>query len=644
VTAPAQRTDRAIAAALAIGAALYLLALRGYGLMLLDDGWVLQPVARMLRGEILYRDVWTFYAPGIHHLLAWLFAWTGFSLLAARTLYAACIVLSVVMTYRVARRFAPPPLAWIPAAVYGLAPGPWHKAYFGTLSLGCFLLLARALEAPRASRFAALGALAGVALVTRQDVGLLALAIALVAAWLPSLWPDRFGNAEPRSIAAGARASAAVLGAFAVPVGATAAYYASHQALGPLLDAVFGAAFGQAGAHPDVLGSMLRPATFAMAPEGRGVGTILLLPLLLYPLSALLLLRALRRDGITPATALRGAILGFATATLTQAYYPMLLLRFLQSALPFYLLATIAASDLSRALRARGAAALPGVALGAAGAALVGLVCFGFPQIPQPIYTGSLRMLRYHEPVAIGSETVLESFALADEVRLVRAFYQANAPADQPTAGFPDLPTYNLLLDRPNPTAWIGEHSRGNFVLSVERKQREAERLLASDARFVLVRQQWYARPGVRDPMLEMLRAEFRPVRGYGTVLILERGTDPAWQEFGARLRRTLVTAPVPADLVPWQRFAEEHPDEPLAWRMLGLTRQATGNPVLAVDALHRAADLDPADATPLESAAQLLARMGKQGQAVADLRRARAIRDSATIRTLSEQLGAPAP
>ena len=94
--------------------------------MIVDDGWYLQPVLRMRAGEILCRDIWTFYAPGIHHALEWLFRVTGPSILAARTLLALGIVVSVVLTYRLARRLAPPWLAWLQDAVYGLAPGPWH--------------------------------------------------------------------------------------------------------------------------------------------------------------------------------------------------------------------------------------------------------------------------------------------------------------------------------------------------------------------------------------------------------------------------------------------------------------------------------------------------------------------------------------
>src|SRR5262249_29491932 len=147
-----------------------------------DDGWWLAPVLRMRAGEILYRDVWTFYAPLSLHGFAWLFDVTGPSVIAARVLMLAEIVAAAVLAYGFTRRFAPRWIAWLPGAVYALAPGPWHKSYYGLVSIAFFVLLARAFERPRAWRFAALGAMAGAALATRQDLGIAQLAIAFTAA------------------------------------------------------------------------------------------------------------------------------------------------------------------------------------------------------------------------------------------------------------------------------------------------------------------------------------------------------------------------------------------------------------------------------------------------------------------------------
>jgi len=199
VRVPPQRArgrnvDRIVVILLAVAAGAYLLPLRRFGVAISDDGWYLFPVVRMLDGAILYRDVWTYYPPLEHHLLVWWFGVTGTSIVAARTLLALLLVATVVLTYRLARRFAPVALAWLPAAVYGLVPGPWVKVFFGLCTVGFFVALARALERPGAVRFALLGAIAGASLATRQDIGAAQIVIALVAAPIPALFPRGFGG------------------------------------------------------------------------------------------------------------------------------------------------------------------------------------------------------------------------------------------------------------------------------------------------------------------------------------------------------------------------------------------------------------------------------------------------------------------
>jgi hypothetical protein len=641
------RFDRVAPWAIAAFALVALWPLRRHGLSLNDDGWYLQPVMRMLQGELLYRDVWTFYAPGIHHLLAWIFEVTGGpSLLTARTVWLALIATSAVLSHGFARRFVPAWLAFLPAATYVLAPGPWHKSYYATLAIAFFVLLARAFERPSAKRFAALGAWAGLALVTRQDLGLAELGIGLVAAPLPALFPEGFERHGPRSPRHATVWSAALLAAFTIPVALVAAWYSARGALPELVDATFVRAFAQAAAHPSALaalGALLSPR-FAMAGEGRFVGALMLVPLALYPALAIVIALRVRRDGVTREHALLGALLGFAIATLTQMYRPLLLLRFLQSALPLYLLVTIAAAQAMTWLRTRGrtsaAHAVAAAAFGAA-ALLVEQVVFGLPAVVQPIYTGSARVLRLGQPVEVLGERFYEGFGLAEEIRLARAFFATHAAPGEPTLGLPTLTLYNTLLERPNPTRYLNDHPSGNFVMTAEQKSAEAARLLASPARFMLIDQNWYARTGVADPLLAAARAEFHPVRGFGSVLILERGNDPDWTSFAAQLRSALTRGPNAAGIEPLRRFAAEHPDEPLAWRLLGTVLQARGDAAGSISALERAAALDPADPTSLEAIAQIHIQRGRSSEARAAIARAREVRDSPTLQRVSAALDA---
>lgn len=633
------RADRWIPPALFVAALAYLLPLRAHGISMNDDGWWLQAALRMRGGEILYRDIWVFYAPLFYHVVDWLFAITGPSMLAGRALLAVCIAASAAMTYCVARRFVPPAWAWIPAATYAVAPGPWHKAYYGTCVVAILLCVARALERATALRFGALGVVVGLALATRQDLGLVGLAVALAIAGAPALLVP----AAERSLAAAARRALLVLAGVALPIVPILAYYASAGALGALHEATWVRAFGQSGAHPNAIGRILTPATFLMAPQGRAVGALMLLPILVYGALGAIVVRRFWRRPADPQNLLLGALLVFGAAALPQSWYPMLLLRLLQSALPFYLATAIALHALGMRLRRRSRAAMPVALAALAGAAAthLWLVFAGVPS-EQPLYTGSARSLQYREPVEILGETFYERWNTVEEIRLLRAFFAANAAPDEPTLALPSLSLYNPILERRNPTRFLAEHPRGNFVMTAEQKRDEGARLLASGARFVVVDQGWYVRGPADDPLLALLRTAFHPVRGYRSVLVLERGNDPAWAAAGERIRAALGGRPDPADLDVWRDFAEAHPDEPLAFRVLAVQQEAAGDLAGAIAALSRAAALDPAEPLPLEGTARLHLALGDRAAARADLDRARAVRESPETHRLMRLLEGP--
>src|SRR2546423_11984349 len=69
-----------------------------------DEGIVLQGSARILRGEIPYRDFFSFYTPGSYYLVALLFKVFGDSLVVARVSLAVAGAVCSVITYVLARR------------------------------------------------------------------------------------------------------------------------------------------------------------------------------------------------------------------------------------------------------------------------------------------------------------------------------------------------------------------------------------------------------------------------------------------------------------------------------------------------------------------------------------------------------------
>ena len=69
-----------------------------------DEGIILQGAERILRGEVPYRDFFTFYTPGSFYFLAVLFKFFGDSFILARTSIAVAGAVSALITFLLARR------------------------------------------------------------------------------------------------------------------------------------------------------------------------------------------------------------------------------------------------------------------------------------------------------------------------------------------------------------------------------------------------------------------------------------------------------------------------------------------------------------------------------------------------------------
>src|SRR6184192_4776565 len=77
--------DRQIALFIFLSSLGYLLLFRRYTTMEPDEGIVLQGAQRILRGEVLYRDFFSFFTPGSYYFLALIFKIFGSSIIVART-------------------------------------------------------------------------------------------------------------------------------------------------------------------------------------------------------------------------------------------------------------------------------------------------------------------------------------------------------------------------------------------------------------------------------------------------------------------------------------------------------------------------------------------------------------------------------
>jgi hypothetical protein len=142
-----------------------------------DEGLALQAGARISEGQLPYRDFYANYGPGQYFLIGGLDLVFGPSLLTWRIVRVALDATVAVLAYVLARRDAPEPLAlaaWLAVAAAMAFPTiPHPNAAALALGFGSLLMARRS---P-----AAAGALAGLAIVFRFDVGLAAVAGAALA-------------------------------------------------------------------------------------------------------------------------------------------------------------------------------------------------------------------------------------------------------------------------------------------------------------------------------------------------------------------------------------------------------------------------------------------------------------------------------
>jgi hypothetical protein len=189
-----------------------------------DEGLVLQAGARIADGQLPYRDFYANYAPAQYFVAGGLHAVFGPSLLTWRIVRVLLDAGVGVLAYALARRDAPEPLAlgaWLAAAAAMAFPSiPSPNPAATALGLGAILLARRS---P-----AGAGALAGVAIAFRVDVGLAAALGAVIAA-----------------LAGGSRRGALVAAGAAALVGAALVLPVALAAPGRFWDQTIGFAFDE---------------------------------------------------------------------------------------------------------------------------------------------------------------------------------------------------------------------------------------------------------------------------------------------------------------------------------------------------------------------------------------------------------------
>src|SRR5229473_1009368 len=176
VRAELDPNDRAIAGAVFVVTLAYLWLCRRYTSMEPDEGIVLQGAQRILRGEVLYRDFFSYFTPGSYYFLALLFKIFGNSFLVARTALVFFGGIYSAIAYLLARRVCLRGSALVVAALVTLTTLPyrfevlhnWDSTLWACLAVYCAV---RWLESPHWKWAFATGTLASLTFLFEQSKG-----------------------------------------------------------------------------------------------------------------------------------------------------------------------------------------------------------------------------------------------------------------------------------------------------------------------------------------------------------------------------------------------------------------------------------------------------------------------------------------
>lgn len=216
-SAPSRRAF-AVPAVAALSLAWFLIGF-DWPFMIYDEGVAVYGAARILRGDVPYRDFWLVYPPGQSYLLAGLFSLLGTTLIVERVLTTLVLTTLAVLVYVTACDVVPSRVAlgawgtWTIAAatipLFGMAP-PTALV----LGLASLHLLLRD-GAPSRATIAASGLTAGAAALFRHDM-----AVYVVGAGLAALIGRRLRRAGVAYLAGAAAPVVAAIGVLLATAGA----------------------------------------------------------------------------------------------------------------------------------------------------------------------------------------------------------------------------------------------------------------------------------------------------------------------------------------------------------------------------------------------------------------------------------------
>jgi hypothetical protein len=211
-----------------VAALAYYLTYFNYGLDLDDEGFLLLNASSVLKGQWPMADFFS-YQPLSYFLLALFFKILGEGLLTERIMLLALILINICLIHYCARRVLYPGWAWIPAAIYAFAPGPWYKVFFISHMLACLAALICFIERKSPGIAIWVGLFTGFAVASRFSAGVVA-AIITAPYFFFHVW--RHNRISPlgkggASIQASLVLQAYYLAGIAIVLGATVLAYVS---------------------------------------------------------------------------------------------------------------------------------------------------------------------------------------------------------------------------------------------------------------------------------------------------------------------------------------------------------------------------------------------------------------------------------
>src|SRR5579863_4527153 len=134
----------------------YLYLFRRYTAMDPDEGIILQGAERILHGEVLYRDFFSYFTPGSYYLIAVLFKLFGSSIIVARNALVFLGSILSVLTYLLARRAVSRWVALVTGALSTLTCLPyrflvlhnWDSTLWACLAVYCAVRFLETFFAP----------------------------------------------------------------------------------------------------------------------------------------------------------------------------------------------------------------------------------------------------------------------------------------------------------------------------------------------------------------------------------------------------------------------------------------------------------------------------------------------------------------